>query len=351
MPVQVSREAVFSLYRSFLRQTARLPHHYLRQFWMLRGQDEVKRLLASDDDVLRRTKLKRVRKDVARLEMANTGDRECFAYVLDMAYGRKGPLKHAIMKPLLSDPSQPKPPRIIPAAHKSHPPVYSPELAALSMSGSSRRQGKPLKPEQLVNPPTMPARADPSSSDYQLFGPLSKRREVNIKWRFFTENWQKLHPPIELTIDQGPALSTKAKSIERKPPRAIGIPGQGLLEDVITLAGASRARRPPIPRRQRQSLPADEDAERRQGMPMAPTSADVAPSRFIRRRYAELLGKIPILTYTRTGKYVVALDDAAWHQEREYPLAEVDDTERAWLPQGFGEIERAKKADKATVKG
>lgn len=219
------------------------------------------------------------------------------------------------------------------------------------MSGSSRRMGKPLKPEQLVNPPVMPARADTSSSDYRLLGPLSKRREVNIKWRFFTDNWQKLWPPIDLTIDPGPISSTKSKEVVREAPRPVGIPGQGLLEDVKAMVGASQARRPPVPRRQRRSLPADEDAERRHDTSTAPTSANVAPTRFLRRRYAELLGKIPILTYTRTGKYIVSLDDAALHQERNYPLAEIGDSERAWLPKGFGEVEKkAKKVDKAKAK-
>lgn len=36
-----------------------------RQFWRLRGQDEIKRLLATEEDVLRRTKFKRVQKVIA----------------------------------------------------------------------------------------------------------------------------------------------------------------------------------------------------------------------------------------------------------------------------------------------
>ncbi|VDB99572.1 unnamed protein product [Peniophora sp. CBMAI 1063] len=341
MSVQVSREAVFSLYRSLLRQTSRLPHYYLKQFWFLRGQDATRRLLATEDSVLRRTKYKRVQKDMARLKKANTGDKECFSYILEMAYGRKGPLKHAIMKPLLSDPSQPKPPRIIAAAPKSHPPVYSPELAALSISGSARRVGKPLKPDQLANPPKMPARADPSSSEHKLYGPLSKRRQSNIRWRFFTDNWQKLHAPLELTVDPTPS-SSKGKEVMRGVPRCIGIYGQGVLEDVKSVANASHGMRTPIPRRQRRSLRADEDAGWRHETP-----AGIAPSRFLRRRYAELLGKIPILTYTKTGKYVVSLDGAAMHQERDYLLADIDESERGWLPEGFCEVEKKpKKADK-----
>ena len=182
----------------------------------------------------------------------------------------------------------------------------------------------------------MPARADPSSPEYQLHGPLSKRREVNIKWRFFTENWKKLYPPIELTVtsDEEPAR-----------PRSVGIPGEGLLEGVKAMTGASQTMRPPMPRRQRRSLPAGDDAEKRQDAPEALTSPGVLPSRFLRRRYAELLGKIPILTYTRAGNYTVTLDKAAHYSGRNYPLLEIDATERAWLPAGFGEAPKRSKKD------
>ena len=52
-----------------------------RQFWLLRGHDEVRRLLSTEEDVLRRTKFKRVRKVLRLIDHLNT--------VSDDARGRR----------------------------------------------------------------------------------------------------------------------------------------------------------------------------------------------------------------------------------------------------------------------
>jgi hypothetical protein len=90
--------------------------------------------------------------------------------------------------------------------------------------------------------------------------------------------------------------------------RGVGMQTAGLLEELKSLAG-SVYERPPTPRRMDPVYPPHSvscDADQR-----------VLPSRFLRRRYRELLGRIPILTYSYvpgqgtkkcpTGKYEVSL--------------------------------------------
>src|SRR5204863_39349 len=78
----------------------------------------------------------------------------------------------ALIQPLLTDPSAPLPPRIIPSVEKSRPPVYSPEVVTLLTSPFSRTT-KALKPQDLSFPPTLPQRANPTSDMAKLLGPFS----------------------------------------------------------------------------------------------------------------------------------------------------------------------------------
>lgn len=197
----------------------------------------------------------------------------------------------------------PPPPRIISAVEKSRPPVYSSELKALLTSSAARRK-KPIDAKNLVSPPTLPTRADPTSEDARLLGPLSKRREVNIRWRYFTAEWQKIRPPLQVVV-AGAGVSPG--DISRAQIRGVGFQGTGVFEDVESLAGPLRAA-PPLTRRELDAGKSSGELQSRH------------PSRWLRRRHQHLLSRLPILTYEppveekgkkRGAKYNVSLSSSA----------------------------------------
>jgi len=250
------------------------------------------------------------------------------------------------MTPLLSDPTIPAPARIISSVERSRPPVYSPELAALLLSPYSRSSGKALKPSHLHEPPTLPSRADPTSEDARLFGPLSKRRQVNIRWRYFSHHWKRIYPPIEISVKH--QETQKTPSQEGFAPdagtRGVVLQGVGLLDELKMLAGVV-SKRPIAPRRL--------DSVYHSGSPSTSTTdRGSAPSRFLRRRYRELLGRIPILTHSHvpgnlttatasnghpTSKYEVTLAANALSLRVQHEAAhssEVDAVDLAWILRG-----------------
>jgi hypothetical protein len=229
--------------------------------------------------------------------------------------------------------------------------VYSPELAALLLSPHSRSSGKALKAPYLHEPPTLPSRADPTSEDARLFGPLSKRRQVNIRWRYFSHHWKRIYPPIEISVkDQD---TQKTPSQEGLAPdagtRGVGLQGAGLLEELKMLAGVV-SKRPIAPRRL--------DSVYRSRSPSTTIATDrgSAPNRYLRRRYRELLGRIPILTHSHvpgnltttttsngrpTDKYKVSLAANALSlrvQQEAAHSSEVDAVDLAWFLRGKSDL-------------
>jgi len=267
--------------------------------------------------------------------------------VLDLAYGRKGPLKWSILTPLLSHPAAPAPPRIIPSVARSRPPTYGPELRALLLSPYARPSGKAPKSSHLLSPPTLPPRASPSSEDARLFGPFSKRREVNIRWRYFFYQWKRLYPPLEVSVKQQGTQETSSQenALLGARIRGVGTQTAGQLDEVKSLAGPA-SEKPPAPRRIDQIyLPHTH-----------PSAADrrSLPNRFLRRRYRELLGRIPVLTYSYvsgesvtssngypTGKYEVSLAPAAlspYVRQGTVHSQELDAVDLAWFERENGSL-------------
>ena len=220
--------------------------------------------------------------------------------------------------------------------------MYSPELTALLLSPYTRSSGKPLKSSHLREPPTLPSRADPSSEDARLFGPFSKRREVNIRWRYFSEHWKRLYPPLEVSVKKRGERETSSQEDAILGARLRGVSMQtaGLLAELMSLIG-SGSERPPAPHR------IDPVYLPRSASRVA--DSQVLPNRFLRRRYRELLGRIPILTYSYVpgqpgmgtkdcpaGKYEVSLAPNALspHIKHETARSKVlDDVDLAWFEQ------------------
>lgn len=163
----------------------------------------------------------------------------------------------------------------------SRPPVYSPELRTLLTSDISRST-KPLKPSNLDRPPTLPPHFDSSSEEARLFGGLSKRREKNIRQRFFKHEVQKVYPPLEVEVRGG-------LSIEEVGVRGGAGQGLGLLKGVESIIGATW-KPPRLTRRERQCLTESDTF-------VQPASGQQHPSRWLRRRYQSLLWRLPILSF------------------------------------------------------
>ncbi|KAF8633034.1 hypothetical protein AX15_001624 [Amanita polypyramis BW_CC] len=271
------------LYRQYLRQIKSLPVLYLRQFFRLKAIDDTWAVARTKDPVLSCRKLKRLRKDLRKLETASKGDVKAYAQILDLAYGRKGKLKWELMEPLLSSGTD-RPPRIISSVERSRMPVYSPELRALLTSSLSRTT-RPLKPDALDNPPTLPRR---TPDEEKLIGTFSKRREVNIRWRYFTTEWKKIFPPLQTIVCGKGSEELPENDSASVAARVNGL--QDVFQDVQRLVGSPWKAR---------NLTRRELSSREPSLHLTGHHN----SRWLRRRFQQLLGHIPILisTYSNSG--------------------------------------------------
>ncbi|KAI0375225.1 hypothetical protein BV20DRAFT_985655 [Pilatotrama ljubarskyi] len=303
---------VYALYRACLRQIRRLPTEYLRQFFRLKVRDDVRAIVDPRSQHLQPTKIRRVQKDLQKLQGANAGFAKSFAYVLDTAYGRRGPLRWEILDPLRSEPGAPLPPRIIPAVESSRPPVYSREMRALFMSDSSRTT-KTFTAAELDHPPIFPPRANPESPEARALGPFSKRREVNLRRRFFQQELQRTHFPLQVAVEEAPTSGgsasrrTDADALARVGVRPVGLQDSGVFEEIEAIAS------PPSALRHSSSGDACTEHSR-------PSVRSHLPTRFLRRRYQQLLSRIPVLVFkpprqsawgSQPGKFQVTLSPKA----------------------------------------
>ena len=185
--------------------------------------------------------------------------------------------------------------------------MYSPEITA-PLGSTLARRGSPRTQRQLQNPFSLPSRADPESSDAKILGPLSKRREVNLRWRFFEEE-VKVQPPLRLPerclslyIVQQPCGDRQDRGDRRwrygtTHTTACRISGNLRPRDLESIASPN----PNVPKRATNpSLP-----NQTNNIPPPSTA-----NRLIRRQHRKLLGKILILTYFKrpnnpVGRYQV----------------------------------------------
>jgi hypothetical protein len=216
----------------------------------------------------------------------------------------------------LSNPFEPPPSRIIPTVERSRPPSYSPELTTLLTSIHARTVTKPLKPSALRIPPTLPNHADPSSEEARLLGPFSLRREVNIRWRYHTGELKRTYFPLELTRSADEPNASRL--------RETGAEELKLLEEVERLA-RSPQEGVPMPRRERRATPNHE----REPQPYQARFDSSLPTRFLRRRYRELLSRIPILTLNNKASMGCSTSLS--------PLALSDDTRMSRMGRGTEE--------------
>ncbi|KAH8119931.1 hypothetical protein DFH11DRAFT_18696 [Phellopilus nigrolimitatus] len=299
---------------------------------------------------LKSFKIKRLERDLRKLRSVNAGDRRACQRALNLAYGRTGKLKRELMEPFLTLPTTVEQPPIIPGVEKSRPPVFSRELTAL-LTSPHARMTKIIRPSHLNTPPTLPPRADPMSEEARLLGPFSKRREVNIRWRYFTTESRKVFPPFEVSVQRGDMVDGGVhwvKSNRRADVLDLGLleggfQGEGLLEKLESMAGDLK--HPPKTRRERKTRAKESGMDIRNDLDSNISDDITLPTRFLRRRHQVLLGSIPLLTYrhTKYGKvgerksserYEVMLPKHAISPALRYTsarLEEVDENNLAWI--------------------
>lgn len=156
-------------------------------------------------------------------------------------------------------------------------------MTALLTDNLSTKNKALTLPAVQKRPPSLPARANPDSEEARLFGPFSKRREVNLRWRFYSKHLRYIYPPLEVGLEQGPRGS-QCRTVDRSALQAAGIrpmalQGAGLIQEIEHLA---RTGRPPG---------ADSDPQ---------LTRSHLPPRFLMRRFARLLERMPQLTYNDT---------------------------------------------------
>lgn len=166
-------------------------------------------------------------------------------------------------------------PPLVPGINRTRPPVYTDRLKAYLTSSLSHRTGKAPREKQLDWPPTLPERADPKSDEARLIGPLSKKREANIRWRYLRGLEKRLFPPFKTEeLDKLEKLVLKPADLQR--------------DKADTKLQLSAEARQEVGRKK---------------------PKDITP-RFMQRRYQEILNSGPILTQMNEGPA------SRWHISR-----------------------------------
>jgi hypothetical protein len=180
--------------------------------------------------------------------------------------------------------------------------VYLPELRALLTSPLSR-VSRPLRDDALDNPPTLPVR---TASEVELLGHFSKRREVNIHWRHFTSEWKKVLPPLQIVGKERNAEDGHEGD---------DLQFSNVFRDLQQLIGPPWKSRN-LTRRELHNLGTSHTT-------LVSRAAQYHGSRWLRRRFQQLLGRTPILNYQRlksgSTKMTVTLSPGAISSHSRFP--------------------------------
>jgi len=185
------------------------------------------------------------------------------------------------------------------------------------LTSSYSRTTKPLSKKGAERPCELPTRADPSSEEARIFGPFSKRREVNIRRRFIKTEVKKVFPPIDILRADTTQQDFQARV------DLLDVLKMGLFAEAEKLVG-ELCKGPTTTRREQK----DELLEH----PSPSMSTDRHPSRWVCRRYRWLLSRLPQLVYHGKGINVqISSRTFAPYQKTLAYLPEVDSTTLSWL--------------------
>ncbi|GAA5994115.1 uncharacterized protein JCM10292_001880 [Rhodotorula paludigena] len=311
------------LYRQLVREATHLPdarisEHYLariRTTFLERNEPE------SSQQAARRTK--HAQKLLRQLQAVNDGYIHALTRAYETAYGLRGPQKHQALEPFTN-----------PGLKKRE---FPPALAAL-VTSSIAHTSRPPSTAQLTTPPTLPERADPTSEEARLLGPLTPERVRAIRRRWWNSQTGKIRAPLAVHVRRPGGEDVRDVGEATRLLRDAGL-GSGLAEDLVR-AGWSRleqlertatSKQVPLPPRRLQTaeqratkhappeklaLPRIEDAQRRVLSPSARNSKWHNPkqltARLLRRRAEAVLEEGPVVVV-----HVPAPSAAAEEQEGE----------------------------------
>lgn len=236
----------------------------------------------------------------------------------------------------MNDPSAVPPSPVVPGKKNSLPPIYPKPLLAL-LGNAQSMATRPLKKDAWTKEHLIGPRADRYSEDAHLFGPFPKRREYNVQWRFHITETKKVLPPLEIAISPRKGGGESGEEEAQRPRYTESMPMQdvGLISEIETLVGGSA----PAPLTRREIMARVTPLEPNQ-KPTRPNS-NRHPSRWVRRRYRELLSKVPVLTYSpksqgvsgEEGYYSIRQSDHASGKTpaTDMNVREIDETNLAWL--------------------
>ncbi|KAK6343308.1 hypothetical protein TWF730_010899 [Orbilia blumenaviensis] len=180
-PVEFTKsQQAIQLLRRLYRETSCLFDEVGRQQIKTRIRERFRECQEVIDEQRRTKLLKDGRRILSTLTRANNGDKWRTLYVLEHAYGRRGKIKHQILKPLLKE-VIPEPP-IIPSRIRSATPGLTPKLAALFKGAV----GKTIK------------LTEPEIPEFSVSGkPFPRNRIANMKWRHRSMILKRIAPPLE----------------------------------------------------------------------------------------------------------------------------------------------------------
>ncbi|BGP47197.1 hypothetical protein JCM10450v2_003049 [Rhodotorula kratochvilovae] len=349
------------LHRQLLREARHLPDSHVSEHYLTRIRTAFREPPPPESSVQAVRRVKHAQKLLRQLQAANDGYLHALSRAFETAYGIRGTDKHAALAPFLG-PGQPK-----------H--TFPPALAALVTSPTSH-VARPPTPAQLLTPPTMPERADPSSEAARLLGTLTPERVRAVKRRWWNLQTGKVRAPLAVRVQRGGKDVTDEKeALELLDHAGLGGMREGLLRrgwdrvrQLEEKAAGGEAQRPLPPRRlqtpeQRTASHAPptkraaervEDEQRRVFSPSSKHTKWHRPkqvtARLLRRRAAEVLEQAPAVVLhvpaegDAKGKVrfeVVRSEHAKGEKGR---FREANDEEQWW--QGWGTVQAPSKSAK-----
>ncbi|ELU39847.1 complex 1 domain-containing protein [Rhizoctonia solani AG-1 IA] len=285
---------VLSLYRSLLREAHKLPDPLVNLRRKPALQKNQNRQTSMDLITTRYCYTHSVKKKLRQLQAANNGDKTAVVRTLRFAYGVSGPIRQQNLCVLTGNSPNPT---------DTRPPPFAPALKALLSSPLAR-----TKPGTKVQPDE-PLALSLALDRRGWLGKLPERRERNLWWNWWREEPTKTLVPTEIEVvepspDNASTLpSDKARATNNSGTtsskaslrlRQLGLPVAKTQEfDLIHRAEeySQSYTVPKTPRRFTERIPDTQEPE-------VGTSLAVPPqSRFMRRRYRELLSKMPLLSF------------------------------------------------------
>ncbi|CAG8534206.1 5434_t:CDS:2, partial [Cetraspora pellucida] len=258
----IRRHQVLSLYRNILKESSNFFDDNAKIFLKNRTRKRFKEYKDETDETRILNKLADARQALSRLKRANVFDIKSVTRVLELTYGRRGPMRHQLLKPIINEPSEaPKP--IVRGFPRTAPPRISPSLQTLLLS-----QTKTLYP-------TLPV---------PKHKPLYPSRKANLLWRHYSKIIKTVMPPVnDVTLDQ----------LEKNAGKGI-LTGQGVAYRCIPSRNHNNDEQNRLRTLRNTGAPKSPRDLVKEG-PYRTAKPHNPRPRFIRRLYQRLLTKIPVM--------------------------------------------------------